>query len=194
MVWTYIGEDEVARLIMGFVAERPEFIQEKTRKMRFWKDVTDNLRYRLVTVMTPLPGVMTQACFFNLETMKPELPSPDQDGFNYIDEPFDLCRPIDQKIANFVRSVCNYNSLQITVLKHYVKCLLLNRNSPHMILFLIGPGHTGKSTLAQMLISLKENTCCTWNLPNLPDRFGIEGPRIPDWGCVNRLYRISLKR
>lgn len=95
--------------------------------------------------------------------------------FNYIDEAFHVSRPIDSEIVQFSSSLSNYKPLQINVLRLSVKCLLLNQDPAHMVLFLIGPGHTGKSTLANMLISLKESTCCTLDLPNLSDKFGIDG-------------------
>ena len=139
-VWTYVDEDEIQRQVMLFVEERPEFIQEKTTQHKFWKAVTVNLRFRLATVMTPTSGVMTRDCFFNFETMKEEIPSPNHHCFNFIDESFDRSRSMNPKIVQFIGSVSNYKQSQVNILRYFAKCLLLNQNFPHMVLFLIGPG------------------------------------------------------
>lgn len=160
---------------LALIEGRPEFIREQSTKVKFWKDVTDNLKFRLRRVMTPSPGVMTQGCFFNFETLEAELSSANQQCFNFLDQPFDVCSPMDSEIVDFISSLCNHNTLQINILRLYAKCVLMNQNPAHMVLFLIGPGQTGKSTFAQMLISLKENTYCTLDLANLSDKFGTDG-------------------
>lgn len=173
MTWFPVEDKKVTSVVRKFILERPEFITKETTRVKFYDTVTENLKYCLETAVVSLPGVMTQDAFFNFQTLEAQPPSPGQFCFNYIDHPFDVCRKMDVEIVAFLSSLCTHDWLQLHVLRLFVKSALLNDNPSQMILFLIGPGQTGKSTFAKMLMSLKENTCCTLELPDLSERFGM---------------------
>ena len=175
MVWSFIEDDEITNAVLAYIESKPEYKTKQSTTNKFWADVTKSLKYRLRKVMIPLPGVMTQDRFFNFETLQAELPSPNQHCFNYIDQPFDVCRTMDKEIVDFLCNLSNHDRLQLNILRLFVKCVLLNKNPAQIVLFLIGPGQTGKSTFSQMLMSLKENTYCTLGLSNLTEKFGLTG-------------------
>lgn len=169
VTWFFLEDKQVTSLVRKFIYERPTYISRESTRAKFYGNGTDHLRYCVEKVVIPLPGIMTKDKFFNFQTCQGEPPSPDQFCFNYIDQPFDVLRPMEPKAINFISSLCNYDWVQVHILRHFVKCALLNQNPSQTILFLIGPGQTGKSTLAKLLMSLKNNTCCTLELHNLTE-------------------------
>ena len=111
MVWAFVEDEEITNAVMAYIESKPEYKTKHSTTNKFWADVTKNLKHRLRMVMTPLPGVMTQDRFFNFETLEAELPSPNHHCFNYIDQPFDLCRTMDKEVVDFLCNLSNHDKL-----------------------------------------------------------------------------------
>lgn len=174
--WFPLESTQVIGIIRTYLNQTPKFLCRETTKLTFYGNVAKHLKLCQAIPVVPVPGIMTQTKFFNFLTGQAEERSHRQFCFNYIDQPFEVGQSMDPEVVEFLKSLCNYNNLQLHVLRHFFKCTLLGENPSQIVLLMMGPGPTGKSTFAKMLMSIIKRTSCSLELNRLSGR--LETSRI----------------
>lgn len=170
-VWSYLQTDEVNQRIRDYIDKNPHFRNKDTTTKKFYKSVAEHLKLVGPVSVMPGTGIMTQTKFFNFSTGKTEKPDPKQFCFDYIDSPFEVGKALDPEVVEFLKALCNYDNVQLHVLRFFMKCCLLGVNPSQIIFFMMGPGGTGKSTFADMFTSIVKETSCTIELGRLSSWF-----------------------
>jgi hypothetical protein len=149
----------------------PESLCQQSRKAQFYENVTELLQLCQEVPVTSVPGMMTQTKLLNSLTGQGEEPNAQQFCFNCIDSPFEVERSMDPAVVEFLKVLCNDDNVQLHVLRHFMKSTLLGVNPSQIVLFMMGPGQTGKSTFSKILMSILKETSCSLELNRLSGRF-----------------------
>ena len=78
----------------------------------------------------------------------------------------------------FLKALCNYDNVQLYVLRFFMKCRLLGVNPSQIVLFITGPGQTGKFTFAKILMSMMKETFCSTCLSGRFETSRILGKKL----------------
>ena len=167
-IWCHLDSHQAAVVVRAFIYSNSSYMRPESTVTRFYDQVVDHLKQFHSGNFVPVPGIMAQDKFLNFETGQAEEWKMEQYCFNYVDQPLNVDSPMDPEVMDFLKTLCNHDNLQLHVLRLFTKCTLLGVNPSQSMLFMIGPGLTGKSTFAKLLMSIMQNMSSTLDLASLP--------------------------
>lgn len=161
----------VLQMIDSFIKNSDSLRRKKTTTYSFVKKVESSLSLAVYCDIV----ICKDLCFnngrLNMKDGRLYPKTPDLYCFTHVDSDFDPNATLTQEIKDFLWRLCGNDKVSLNCFRAWLLNVLLINNKDQYCLYLVGPGSTGKSSIANWLSDLLQEQCLSSSLAELSGRF-----------------------